>query len=337
MRYKQILFALLLSLGPLVSFAADIYTVTTELNVRLGPGKQYPVSFTLKEGDEVEFLSSWGSWYQVRYSGKSGYVYSKYLQFKRKTSPTSLDTQQISELDTKQRKVSYLLTAAYLCLAGYVIFIIYAKLRDNRLLATVTESDRGTGTERDLVLKLLKWGIPAKFIFHDLYVEKTKGVFSQVDLVVVTEVGIIAFEVKNYSGWIFGSGDQSRWTQVLAYGKQKYQFYNPIKQNSRHIAELRKQLFQFNNIPFHSVVVFYGNSVFRQVDFIPDGTFLVKSRRVLDVMATILTENPPVHYTNEDEIIRILSQAVTNGGIIENRIRHSENIMAMKGMHRIFD
>ena len=83
--------------------------------------------------------------------------------------------------------------------------------------------------------------MPAHVIFHDLYVEKHKGYFSQIDLVVVTEVGIIVFEVKDYSGWLFGSGNQSQWTQVLAYGKQKYRFYNPIMQNNKHVTELRKQ------------------------------------------------------------------------------------------------
>lgn len=98
------------------------------------------------------------------------------------------------------------------------------------------------------LLRLLKYGIPAQTIFHDLYLKKYNGDFSQIDLVVITEVGIIVFEVKDYSGWIFGSGNQSQWTKVLAYGKQKYRFYNPIMQNNEHLGELRKKLKYFDNV-----------------------------------------------------------------------------------------
>jgi hypothetical protein len=123
----------------------------------------------------------------------------------------------------------------FLCLVFYAIF---RKIRDKKLLETVTKSNRGTRTERDLVLKLLKYGIPAQAIFHDLYLEKTNGEYSQIDLVVAAKKGIIVFEVKDYSGWIFGNGNYREWTQVLAYGQEKYRFYNPIMQNNRHVAEI---------------------------------------------------------------------------------------------------
>ena len=119
----------------------------------------------------------------------------------------------------------------------FCFFLIFTRIRDRKLLKTATKPNRGTWSERDLVLKLLKYGIPAEAIFHDLYLPKYNATFSQIDLVVVTEVGIIVFEVKDYSGWIFGNGRYSQWTQVLAYGKEKYRFYNPIMQNNKHIID----------------------------------------------------------------------------------------------------
>jgi hypothetical protein len=62
--------------------------------------------------------------------------------------------------------------------------------------------------------------------------------------------GIKPQGIKDYSGWIFGKGNQTKWTQVLAYGREKYCFYNPIMQNNGHISALRKQLKQFEQIPF---------------------------------------------------------------------------------------
>lgn len=85
-------------------------------------------------------------------------------------------------------------------------------------LKNIKRSDRGTWSERQLVRTLLKAGIPNQVIFHDLYLRKPNGGCAQIDVVVPTSAGIIVFEVKDYSGWLFGKGDQEQWTQVLAYG-----------------------------------------------------------------------------------------------------------------------
>jgi len=329
MRIKQILLTILLTVPSLISFATDYYRATAILNVRTGEGIEYSVSFTLQKGDEVEILSKNNDWYRIRYLGNTGYVHSKYLEYVR----TIIDTRT----DSPKQIVSYFIIGVCICLALFIVFFLLRKTRDKKLLETVTESYRGIASERDLVLKLLNFGMPAHIIFHDLYLEKQKGDFSPIDLVAVTEVGIIVFEVKDYSGWLFGSGNQSQWTQVLAYGKQKYRFYNPIMQNNKHVTELRKQLMQYGNIPFYSIVVFYGDCVLKDINFVPNGTFLVKSERVLDVVKIIFEENEPVHYTNAAEVFRVLKKAVTNGDTIENQIRHQENIKHMLGKHRIFD
>jgi len=219
--------------------------------------------------------------------------------------------------------------------AGFIsLFVIF---RDKKLLNTVTKSDRGTKTERDLVLTLLKHKIPAQTIFHDLYVKKKNGEFSQIDLVVATKVGIIVFEVKDYSGWIYGNGNYSQWTQVLAYGKEKYRFYNPIMQNNKHIIELKKLVKQFSTIPFYSIVVFYGDCVLKDVSFVPNGTFLVKPERVLEVINIITKKNEPAKYTDKHEVVRVLKEAVLNGENKETQNKHIENIKNMLGKERIFD
>src|SRR3954469_12835443 len=102
-----------------------------------------------------------------------------------------------------------------------VVVIVRIQIGNNGLLKTVTSPNRGTGTERDLVLTLLKSGVPKETIFHDLYLKKSNGKYCQVDVVVATSVGIIVFEVKIYSGWIFGTCYQKQWTQVLAFGLEK--------------------------------------------------------------------------------------------------------------------
>ncbi|CAN5848493.1 hypothetical protein BH11BAC4_BH11BAC4_26570 [soil metagenome] len=329
MKVKQILLTILLEVLPFILFATDYYTATIKLNVRTGAGQGYAVFYTLQQGDEVEFLSKENNWYKIQYSGKVGYAYSKYFKYSRNILG--------AKIESPQSNYPFALLGVVACLAFIIRLILLGKNKRNRVLKRSAESGRGTRSERDLALQLLRSGIPEQRIFHDLYLEKYDNHFSQIDLVILTEVGIIVFEVKDYSGWIFGRGYQSQWTKVLNYGKEKYRFYNPIKQNNTHIAELRKQLLQFDHIPFYSIVVFYGDCELREIDFVPSGTFIVKSHRVLEVLSTILNNNKVVQYANEDEIVRMLKEAVVKGEAKENQLQHNENIKDMLGKHRIFD
>ena len=92
-------------------------------------------------------------------------------------------------------------------------FFWYPKY-DTRL-DEITSRERGTWSERKLISSLLDYGISPKAIFHDLYVKNGKYGFAQIDVAVATRVGIIVFEVKDYSGWIFGRAKDMKWTQGL--------------------------------------------------------------------------------------------------------------------------
>jgi len=70
--------------------------------------------------------------------------------------------------------------------------------------------------------------------------------------------------------------------------QEKHRFYNPIMQNNTHIAALRKQLKHFDRIPFYSIFVFYGECVLREIIFVTDGTYLVKSWRINEIMDLLL-------------------------------------------------
>ena len=149
-----------------------------------------------------------------------------------------------------------------------------------------------------------------------------------------TRVGIIVFEVKDFGGWIYGKGNQTKWTQVLAYGNEKYRFYNPIMQNNTHIKQLRQKLKE--NVPFYSVIVFYGDSELRDISFIPKGTFVTKWYRVIDVVSKIIQENPLASYKNKHRAVEILKEAVAKGDELGIESQHIENIKNMLGTDRIF-
>lgn len=207
------------------------------------------------------------------------------------------------------------------------IFLYAYRWRKNMaLLRTVTDTRRGTRSERKLILNLLKHRIPPITIYHDLYVEHQREQYSQIDAVVVTRVGIIVFEVKDYSGWIFGRGYQNYWTQILAYGKEKHRFYNPILQNEGHINVLKKRLEGIADVPFYSVIVFYGNCTLRDISYLPDNTYVISADNTNLIVSKITENNPPATYKDKWGVVNTLRVAVDNGGNLEIVNRHIQNV-----------
>jgi len=92
------------------------------------------------------------------------------------------------------------------------------------------------------------------YVINDVIVATDDGNTSQIDHILFARGGIFVIETKNYSGRIYGTDNQREWTQVLAYGKTKNKFYNPVKQNQTHIYRLKEILGK--QYPFVSCVVF---------------------------------------------------------------------------------
>ena len=193
------------------------------------------------------------------------------------------------------------------------IVISYLRHRQNvKLLRSVSTPDRGTRSERRLIVKMLRRGVHPKAIFHDLYLQKKNGEFSQIDIVVATPQGLLAVEVKDYSGWLFGNEKQRYWTQVLNYGKEKYRFYNPIMQNAGHIKALREQSEQFAHLPIYNIVLFAGNCTLKNVNYWADNTFVGYTSNISYVLKK-MSEFRLAQYTDKRKVARLLRRAVENG------------------------
>jgi len=211
-----------------------------------------------------------------------------------------------------------------------LIALINKSAKNQALISSVTESHRGNSSERSLVLQLRKMDVHPDALFHDLYLKKRNGSYAQIDLVMATSVGLIVFEVKDYTGWIFGSGHRTYWTQVLAYGKHKYRLYNPIIQNRRHMEELQKCSMQFAQIPMFSVIIFYGDCQLKQLDGVPNRVFVIKPNELEHTISYITANYPSAHYSNKREIVNVLREASINGGSEEILQSHIEYVEAVK-------
>ena len=199
-----------------------------------------------------------------------------------------------------------------LCLITGIVYLVYLKRKERELIDQVTPITRCEWSERRVGLRSLKMGINPKAIFHDLYIQKPNGEYTQVDVAVATKAGIIVFEVKDYSGWIFGNEHQKYWTQLLAYGKEKHRFYNPVMQNSGHIQAIRQCLQQNPDTPIYSVIVFFGSSEFKDVTCNANNTFIIYPRSIQQVVSEILMQ-PNANFGNKYEIMNLFTKAVQNG------------------------
>ena len=91
----------------------------------------------------------------------------------------------------------------------------------------------------------------SEYIILNNIVIKTKENTHQIDHIVLSKFGIFVIEMKNYYGLITGSEYSNNWMQYL--GKNKYYFYNPIRQNYGHIKALEEVLCLDANI-FISII-----------------------------------------------------------------------------------
>lgn len=92
--------------------------------------------------------------------------------------------------------------------------------------------------------------------FHNLIIKTDNGT-TEIDTVILSKFGIFVIEIKDYSGWIFGSEEQPYWTQTFRKSKQKFQ--NPLRQNYRHTKALSSSL-GIEQRYFHSIVYFSGEA-----------------------------------------------------------------------------
>ena len=212
-----------------------------------------------------------------------------------------------------------------------IVHIIKTKEEEehHEQIQSVTSLDRGTWSERDLIFKLLnECDIDKRAIYHDLYIRKENGTYTQIDLAVPTPQGIIVFEVKDYSGWIFGNGNSKYWMQILAYGQEKHQFYNPIWQNRKHINAIRKLMPNNQGVPFFNIVVFYGDSEFKDLNYDATGRVrVIYSTQVADVIKDIKSLSS-AEYGNKREVADVLAEGVHNG--CDPEIRQAQINLAVR-------
>jgi len=75
-------------------------------------------------------------------------------------------------------------------------------------------------------------------VFRNVYVQRSSGRLTEIDLLAVHPTGVYVVESKNYSGLVCGDGNNSQWLHIK--GSYKRSFYSPVAQNAGHVDALRE-------------------------------------------------------------------------------------------------
>lgn len=126
-----------------------------------------------------------------------------------------------------------------------------------------------------------------KFLFN-VYFPKDNGETTEIDVMLIAPKGIIVFESKNYSGWIFGNEKYKNWTQTLPQGKgksHKEHFFNPIMQNNLHIKCLKNAIGE--DYPIYSIIAFSERCTLKDITLYSKNIQVIKRNDVDSAVAKI--------------------------------------------------
>lgn len=146
----------------------------------------------------------------------------------------------------------------------------------------------------------------------------------QIDCLAVDERGIFVFESKGHLGWIYGHGDRVHWTQVSAYGKNKHQFYNPIRQNAAHVDAIACIFGTL--VPTYNIVVFGGDVVLKVLEDIPPDCHVCTQPQLKNTLSSIKSPRAPFSGEQITDICAKLTASCINPTAIvrENHISEVE-------------
>lgn len=173
---------------------------------------------------------------------------------------------------------------------------------------------RLTPAETRLVFTLQKLFSP-QHIFVDLYLPSATSStdLTQIDCLAIGQQGIFVFESKDYSGWIYGRGNDRYWTQTLNFGREKHSFYNPVRQNSTHIKALADLVDARFSI--YSFVVFGHETVLKQISHLPERCYVCTSPQLPQLIHIL--KSPYLLQTGEiDKLSQDFAQARVNPNTI---------------------
>lgn len=184
-------------------------------------------------------------------------------------------------------------------------------------------ADKGTIGEWK-IFKTIRNTEKGQYALRNIYLKKENGETTEIDLVFMDKKGIYVIESKNYSGSVYGDENHAQWTQFL-YSK-KNRFYNPIWQNNTHIRTLKNTLSEYQNIYYHSIIIFGNECKLKETckKSSDPNTHVIHKRDFMHLLNSINKQYPDcLDETEIENIIKVLESRQANA---EESKKHIDTI-----------
>ncbi len=179
-----------------------------------------------------------------------------------------------------------------------------------------TYFSKGNWGEYKLYKKLIKVFGEDK-VLTNVYLPSQNTDTTEIDVLAVHDGIVYCYEVKNYSGYIYGKNSDKYWTQVLRY-KTKNKFYNPIRQNYAHQKALENFL-SLHPTEIITVIVFGDKANLEHLDLRMTNVLRLKSKFTIT----------PIEGKNKDEDLIAKLKPCCNASK-EIKEKHIEQINQLK-------
>ena len=192
--------------------------------------------------------------------------------------------------------------------------------------------DKGAAGEQLIYRQLVRFEKEGGKLLSNIYVPKTNGGTTEIDLLLIHPKGLFVFESKNYSGWIFGNEGHQNWTQTLPKGwhrnVHKERFYNPILQNASHIKYLMHHIEK--KIPVWSIIVFSDGCEFKNIMVSSKNVRVIQCCDVAYTIEKICNETQP-DFLIETEIISLYNRLLAYKSVSEEvKEHHAQKVFEAK-------
>ena len=189
-----------------------------------------------------------------------------------------------------------------------------------------TFTNKGTKGEYLLYRELLKL-FEKKNIFINVYLDNVNTSLTEIDLLALSKDGVYVFEMKNYSGYIYGTDTDKEWTQVLN-KRTKNKFYNPLRQNYAHTKAVESFL-ELEEKQIVPMIVFSNKSKLSKINN-KVNTSLIVSLRDLKKQVKQIRKNKEKVFS--DEQLNYYVSKIEQRILVENSIKeqHVEEVIALK-------
>ncbi len=159
------------------------------------------------------------------------------------------------------------------------------------------------------VFNTLSKHFPNAYLITNLLIPRIGSVneYSEIDILFLHTTGLYVLELKNYTGYIYGNLSSSTWR--VGYENDKpYEFQNPIRQNEKHIIDLKKH----RNESYIGYVIF--NETTELDSYIDNLSYYKQFREMVE-------SKPSIYSIEELESIRDFIKSINVYDKINNHIK----------------